>query len=288
MKKIALLLSIAMLFTLGNTPMGGAISEITLNADQVTSASDIESAIETATNNGTQTGIVTLDSSQGDFVYTADDRSINIYYSNITLRSRNNARIANCGDGVYFDDFITNNIVVEGIRFDCENSGINAWGDGTHGNVTVRNNVFNTDGKAIEAQGADGWVIIGNHAVSGSTVIHLLDTSEAVIANNALIGPIQGFGIYLERSTGNTVRQNMIVNGFQGIIIGRDSSGNRVIENRIYLVGESGILFQGNNEYNSVLANKVSCQPNTECMTVNVEKPPLSTTNKVRGNRLVR
>ena len=286
MKKIALLLSITMLFTLGNAPMGGSISEITLNASQVISASDIESAIETVTDNGTHPGIVTLDSSQGDFIYTGDDRSINIYYSNVTLRSKNGAVITNCGDGIFFDDFVTDNIVIEGVRFIGENGVIAAYG--THRNVTIKNNVFITNNFAISAQGADGWIITGNHAVSESTVIHMLDTSEAVIANNALIGPTQGFGIHLENSIGNSIRQNMIVNGSHGVVIGFDSSANRVIENRIYLVGESGILFQGNNEYNSVLANKVNCQPNVECVIVKVESPPLSTTNKVRGNKLLK
>lgn len=286
MKKIALLLSIAMLFTLGNVPMGGSISEITLNANQATSASDIEEAIESVTDNGTHPGIVTLDSSQGDFVYTAADRTINIYYSNITLRSKNNAVIANCGDGIFFDDFVTDNIIIEGIQFICEN-GIIA-GYGTHRNVTIKNNIFIANNSAISAQGADGWVITGNHTASNGTPIHLIETTEAVIANNSLIAPVQGFGVHLENSTGNSVRQNKIVNGFHGIIIGFDSSANRVTDNRIYRVGESGILFQGNNEYNSVLANKVSCQPNTECVIVKVENPPLSTTNKVRGNRLLK
>ncbi len=286
MKKIALLISIAMLFTLGNAPMGGTNTEVTLNADQVTSASDIESAIETATNNGSRPGVVTLDSSKGDFTYTGDDRSINIYYSNITLRSRNGAEITNCGDGIFFDDFVTDNIVIEGIRFVGENGVIAGYG--THRNVTIKNNVFIANSFAISAQGADGWIITGNHAVGNGTVINLFETTEAIITNNALVGSTQGFGIYLDHSIGNTVRHNMIVNGLHGITIGLESLANRVTDNKIYLVGESGILFQGNNEYNSVLANKVSCQPNAECVTVKVKNPPLSTTNKVHGNKLVR
>jgi len=287
MRKTALLLLVSMLFTLGNVPMGGNdTTEVTLNTSQVTSAADIEHAMDTATNNGTRPGIVTLDASQGDFTYTGDDRSINIYYSNVTLRSRNGAVLTNCGDGVFFDDFVTDNIVIEGIEFIGEN-GIIA-GYGTHRNVKISKNVFIANSFAISAQGADGWVITGNHAVSGGTAIHLLETTEATVARNTLIGPTQGIGVYLERSNGNSVRQNMIVNGLHGIIIGWDSSANRVTDNRIYLVGESGILFQGNNEYNSVLANKVSCQANTTCVIIMVENSPLSTTNKIRGNRLVR
>jgi len=286
MKKIALLLSIAMLVTLGNAPMRESSTEVILNASQVTSASDIEAAIETATNNGTQPGIVTLDSSKGEFVYTADDRSINIYHSNITLRSKNGAVIANCGDGVFFDDFVTDNIVIEGIRFIGENGVIAAYG--THRNVTIRDNVFIANSYAIGARCADGWVITGNHAVGNATVIQLLESTETRIADNSLVGSSQGLGIFLEKSNGNTVSHNMIVNGWQGVLIGWGSSGNRIVNNRIYLIQQSGISFEGDNEYNSVLANKVSCQPNAECQVVNVGDPPLSPTNKVHGNRFVR
>lgn len=286
MKKIALLLSVAMLFTLGNAPMRGPSTEVVLNASQVTSAVDIERAIDTATDHGQRPGIVTLDSSRGEFVYTGDDRSINIYYSNITLRSKNGAVIANCGDGIFFDDFVTDNIVIEGIRFIGENGIIAAFG--THRNVTIKNNVFIANSYAISARGADGWVITGNQGVGNATVIQLLEATETRIADNSLVGSSQGLGIFLEKSNGNTVSNNMIVNGWQGVLIGWGSSGNRVVDNRIYLVQQSGISFEGNNEYNSVLANKVSCQPNTECQIVNVGDPPLSPTNKVRGNRFIR
>lgn len=286
MKKIAWLLSVAVLFTLGNAPMRGPSTEVVLNAGQVTSAVDIEIAIDSATDHGQRPGIVTLDSSAGEFVYAGDDRSINIYYSNITLRSKNGAVIKNCGDGIFFDDFVTDNIVIEGIRFVGENGVIAAFG--THRNVTIRNNVFIANSYAINARGADGWVITGNQASGNATAIQLLESTETRIADNSLIDSSQGLGVFLEKSNGNTISRNMIVNGWQGILIGRGSSGNRVVNNTIYLVQQSGISFEGNNEYNSVLANKVSCQPNTDCQIVNVGDPPLSPTNKIQGNKFVR
>jgi len=287
MKKIALLLSFAMLFTLGNAAMSEANTEVILNAKQVTSAVDIESAIDTVTNNGTRSGIVTLDSSKGDFTYSSEDRSINIYYSNITIRSKNGAALTNCADGVYFDNTAANNIIIEGIRFNCEVTGVNAWGAGTHKNVTIKNNTFITGSLAIEAQGADGWDIIGNYAISNGTVIHLLKAVETKITRNSLVNKTQGIGIFLEQSNANSMSQNMLVNGWQGVLIGSGSSNNRVSDNKIYLIQQAGISFEGNNEYNSVLANKVSCQPGTECEIVNVDNPPLSSTNKVRGNKII-
>ena len=286
MKTFALFLLVGMLFTLGNAPMDRKVTEVTLNASQVASAVDIEHAIDIATDNGTRPGMVTLDSSAGDFTYTADDRSINIYYSNVTLRSGNGAVIANCGDGVFFDDFVTNNIVIEGIRFIGENGVIAAFG--THRNVAVRDNVFFVNSFAIGATRAEGWTIAGNYAVSGSMPIHLLESTETKIVNNSLIAPNQGLGVFLEKSNWNTIDHNMIVNGWQGILIGWGSSGNRVVNNTILLVQQSGISFEGDNEHNSVLANRVSCQPNAECQVVNVGNPPLSRTNKVRGNKLVK
>ena len=119
MKKLAFLLIIAALVSLGNAPLGKPGAEVTLDASQVTSASDIEQAIETATAYGTRPGTVILDGSQGKFEYDGADRSINLYYSNITLRGVNKATIGNCDDGVFFDDFTVNNIVIEGIGFAC-------------------------------------------------------------------------------------------------------------------------------------------------------------------------
>ncbi|NJC95254.1 MAG: hypothetical protein C3F07_14210 [Anaerolineales bacterium] len=287
MRKIALLLSISMLFTLGNAPLKGEfVKEVTLNASQVTGAMDIELAMEAATDRGEHPGIVTLDASAGDFIYTSDDRSINIYLSDVTLRSKNGAMITNCADGIFFDDFVTDNVVIEGIRFVCENGIIASYG--THRNVTIRDNVFIANSYAIGARGADGWIITGNHAAGNATVIQLLESTETIISDNSLIGSSQGLGIFLEKSDGNTVSHNIIGNGWQGILIGSGSSGNRVINNTIQFVQQAGISFEGNNEYNSVLANKINCLPGTDCLIVSVGDPPLSPTNKVHGNRFVR
>jgi hypothetical protein len=51
----------------------------TLTANQVVGANDIEAAIQRATLEGTRPGTVILDGRNGPFVYTVDDRSINIF-----------------------------------------------------------------------------------------------------------------------------------------------------------------------------------------------------------------
>jgi hypothetical protein len=148
MNKFTCLLIIAMLVTLGNVQMSKAPPEVILNASQVTSARDIEMAIDLATNYGTRPGIVTLDGNKGKFEYTGDDRSINIYYSNITLRSFNWATIGNCDDGVFFDDTIANNIVIEGIELVCLGGhSVYAPYLGQHHYVTLRNNYFESGTK---------------------------------------------------------------------------------------------------------------------------------------------
>jgi parallel beta-helix repeat protein len=71
-------------------------------------------------------------------------------------------------------------------------------------------------------------------------------------------------------------------------LIGWGSSGNRVTGNRIYRIQQSGISFEGNNSFNNIIANKISCQTGVDCLVVSVGDPPLSTTNKVQGNKFIR
>jgi len=114
---------------------------VIVTAAQVDGANDIEYFIEIATDNGTRPGTVILDSSEGPFVYTDEDRSINIYYSNVTLRSENGALIANCADGIFFDNFTTESVTIEGISFVCDQVGVSIpWGQ--HSKVSIKNNII--------------------------------------------------------------------------------------------------------------------------------------------------
>ena len=70
----------AILVLLTATAYGGTV---TLTKDDVASARDIEAAIVTATNFGSEAGVVILDGSSGAFTYTEPDKSINIFVSNL-------------------------------------------------------------------------------------------------------------------------------------------------------------------------------------------------------------
>ena len=117
MKRVIFFLIIVLPFI----PLGSVFADsqtpstITLTAGQVSSAVDIEAAIIGATARGTRPGTVILDGQNGPFVLTGDDRSMNIFVSNLTLRGVNQAVIKNCDDGLFFDSFPLKHILVEGV-----------------------------------------------------------------------------------------------------------------------------------------------------------------------------
>ena len=233
MKKFIYLLVFAMLLTLGNAPMGKAANEVILDASQVTSARDIEMAIDTATAYGTRPGIVTLDGSKGKFEYTGDDRSINIYYSNITIRSFNWATIGNCDDGVFFDDLTANNIVIEGIELVCLGGhSVYAPYLGQHHYVTLRNNYFESGMyPAIDILQGDYWTITGNQILSLSTGIYLNETGGTLIRDNDIRSNI---GVVLYNSGyDNRVANNRITAWWQGVLISGKTLGHQVTTNKI-------------------------------------------------------
>jgi hypothetical protein len=287
MKKLTYLFVIAMLVTLGNAPMSKATPEIILDASQVTSARDIEMAIDFVTDYGSHPGIVTLDSSKGKFEYTGDDHSINIYYSNITLRSLNGATFGNCDDGVFFDDTTANNIVIEGIGFFCLGGhSIYAPFLGQHHYVIVRNNYFVTGiYPAIDILQGDYWTITGNQILSLGNAIYLNETGGTLIRNNEIQGNI---GVVLYNSGyDNKVANNKITAWWQGVLISGKTLGNIVTANKIYRVQDFGIYFADIVAGNRVTANQITCWPGVACQAVYAE-PINYEQNKIVGNKLVK
>jgi nitrous oxidase accessory protein NosD len=287
MKKLLVLLPVLILLTTALSPMPAqSRGEVTLTAAQVTGANDIEAAIIQATAEGTRPGTVILDSKAGDFNYTQPDRSINIFYSRITLRSNNGAVIRNCGDGVYFDDFpdhAVNNFLLEGITFYCEGMGV-AGGD-AHKYVTIRNNTFNTLAFTIGATHPEGWVISNNTILTESDGVFLIEALRARITNNE----IEAFkGIRLEGGLNFWVISNTIEAANTGIDLGLDASNALISGNTIRGVKETGVRFWGRNEYNHVTGNRVACGDGDACTLVDIVNPPLSDTNLVRGNHFIK
>lgn len=282
MKKVSVFLIAAMIFMLGAVPISTKHSEIVLTAGDVTSARDIEYAIDTATNNGTRPGIVTLDSSRGDFLYTADDRSINIYVSNIVLRSKNGAVLKNCGDGVFFDAVTANRVTVQGITFYCEGSGI-AGGSG-HEHVVIRDNSFHVGAYAVGLEYGRDWKIIGNHAVTESNAVFIIRSDNIDVSRNRLTGYL---GVALDNSRNVRVLNNKIESVRHGILLDTGSSYNQVVANKILSTQYSGITFEGETLYNKILSNRIMCATGYLCELIKVEVPPLSSTNKIEGNKLI-
>lgn len=287
MKKLTYLFVIAILVTLGNAPLGRPANEVILDANQVTSARDIEMAIDTATAYGTRPGIVTLDGSKGKFEYTGDDRSINIYYSNITLRSFNRATIGNCDDGVFFDDLIANKIVIEGIGLVCLGGhSVYAPYLGQHHYVILRNNYFESGMyPAIDILQGDYWTITGNQILSLGTGIYLNETGGTLIRNNKIQGNI---GVVLYNSGyENRVANNKITAWWQGVLISGKTLGNKVTANKISRVQDFGIYFADIVAGNRVTANQITCWPGLQCQAVYAE-PINYEQNKISGNKLVK
>jgi hypothetical protein len=286
MKTLNCLFTIAMLLTLGNPPMSKTAHEVVLDASQVTSARDIEAAIDTATAYGTRPGIVTLDGSKGKFEYTGDDRSINIYYSNLTIRSFNWATIGNCDDGVFFDDTTANNIVIQGIEFVClAGHAVYAPFLGQHHDVILRNNYLESgSAPAINLLQGDSWVITGNQIFSMGTSIYLNETGGTSIHHNRIQANI---GIELYNSGyANKVTNNKIISWWQGVVLSGKTLGNTISTNTFDRIQDSGIVFTDIVAGNKVTGNRITCWPEIPCTAVTAE-PVNYDQNKIAGNKIV-
>jgi len=285
MKTISYVLLITALVALGNALPGKAANEVVLNAKQVNSARDIEAAIDTATDHGTRPGVVTLDGRQGRFEYTGDDRSINIYYSNVTLRSLNEAIISNCADGVFFDNVTAHNVTVEGLVFFCTGCGVAANNLGPHHHAVIRNNFFRTGSFPIEILQGDDWTITGNRLETHSDGIHLYETGGTTIRNNNIQAYV---GVLLYHSGyDNTVSNNVITATWQGVVLSGKTLRNKVTANKMFHIQDAGIAFTDIVTWNQVTGNQVTCSPEAECVAVRAD-PINYEQNKIVGNKLMK
>ncbi len=260
---------------------------VALTAAQVTSAVDIEAAIQSATARGTRPGTVILDGQKGAFFFSGDDRSINIFVANLTLRGVNGAVIQNCGDGLFFDelrDVRIQHILVEGIAFYCEGGGVVA--SGSYPDVTLRDNLFQVGttgiGVAESWSGvSSGWLISGNLIQAGGDGIFLKGAQKVVITSNHLAGLT---GIALWGTYGVQVKRNAIQAGITGVQLGQEAWDNVVQGNTILGVSASGIMLEPGVAGNRILANRVLCASGGSCLTINAS-PEVAEVNKIAGNR---
>ncbi|PKN93745.1 MAG: hypothetical protein CVU44_07985 [Chloroflexi bacterium HGW-Chloroflexi-6] len=184
-KGFLFLVVVALIFSIAATP--NKSNTITLTANDVRDARDIEIAMDMATDYGSRAATIVLSASKGDFFYSGDDRSINIQYSNITLLSHDGASIANCGDGIFFDSLDLQNVSISGITFHCENLGISLWSQGyAMRDITIRKNSFITGAFGIEAVGVERLNIKNNTIISDQTGMRLEDLTGSKITGNKI------------------------------------------------------------------------------------------------------
>jgi parallel beta-helix repeat protein len=272
------LLALSPLLT-GATP---APNEVVLTARAVTSAVDIEEAITVATNHGTRPGVVTLDARDGPFTYDHPDKSINIFYSNVTLRSLNGATFTNCVDGVYFDDFPLHDIAVRGITFRCTSGGIAISMERYEcRRVMIQDNTLDVQGGGVTvSRGRD--VVIVNNVVSGADPIVLFSSTGVRILGNDLLGNV---GVRLDGSSGSQITGNRIDAGDSGVVLREGSDENKVDGNRISGVRLAGIVLQGDISGNKIHGNHVTCAPGVGCLAVEAP-PPAWEQNRISGNKI--
>jgi len=283
MKAVLVVLLLALLPLLaGAAPVP---CEVILTARDVTSAVDIEEAIRTATGDGTRPGIVTLDARNGPFTYIDADKSINIFFSDVTLRSLNGATITNCDDGVFFDDFPLHDVTVTGIAFHCDGSGILAgWSRYECRNITIEGNFFEVRNFGIGiALGREVRIARNVVTGAGSDAINLYHPTGVRIHANDL----QGLeGVFLDGSRDSQITNNRIEAWEPGIILVEESDDNKVNGNQIAGVRAAGVVLEGGSSGNKVHGNQVTCAAGAMCVAVQAS-PEVWEANRISGNMLV-
>jgi parallel beta-helix repeat protein len=248
---------------------------VTITADQVDGANDIEAAIIQATAEGTRPGTVLLDGSKGPFTFTDADKSLNIFVSDLTLRGVNHAVLESCADGLFFDGFPLRNILVERIAFYCSGGGVVATGSFRY--VTLRNNLFQAEGTGIGLGGSSSdWSISGNVVEAGGEGVWIEGARRVTVTNNAISGNI---GINLAGSTRCELRKNSLRAAYQGILLRQESWKNEVQGNTIWGVSQAGIALEPGVTGNQILANQVFCARGASCLTLDVTSESVEENN---------
>lgn len=277
MKKQAVFLMIAV-FLLTSGMKG--LNSVTLTAADVDGAEDIEFAIRQATADGTMPGRVVLDSSQGDFVFSTDDKTINIFVPNLTLISKNGAVIKNCEGAINFDALPASNVTIEGIRFLCSGDGISSSDYPNAGIRIVKNEIY-VQGIGLDL-GSLNNATIADNKITGKVGVRLDESSSALKVSHNQIDAVS-IGIAVQGSDWNQVVENRIAAGWQGILLSGEADFNQVLANKISRVEQSGVALDGDPFGNQIFGNKVVCSIGAECKAVDAQME-LIEQNHIKGN----
>lgn len=277
----------ALIFSLLLAPFQAALAakgwernEIVITASQVSAAGDIEAAIIKITAGGTRAGTVVLDGKEGVFNLAGEDKSINIFVSNLALRGVHNAMITGCDDGIFFDDLGVRHVRVEGINFVCSGDGVEA--DGTYQDVTLRGNLFQVGANGISILGpSEDWLITDNLIEAGGDGISLNGGKAITVTRNHVAGNI---AVLLSGAHRNRVQNNALNAQVQGVLLRNEANRNMVQNNTILGVSAAGIALEPGVTGNKILANRVLCAAESHCLTVDAA-PETIKVNKIAGNR---
>ncbi len=283
MKPLSILLVLSLLLffpasvsAAAETGKGGTV---TLTSDQVISAIEIENAFHAATAEGTRPGVIILDGSNGPFVLSGPDDSVNMIFSNITLRGTNNAVLVGCG--IYIDGSPADNLVIENLAINSRCDGISSNGM-VHRKVIIRNNLVRADGSGIGGANNVDWVINNNVVVARLDGIFLYNGQHTVVlANQVSSGALN---VYLSGTQEALVMNNVVAHGWQGVLINAGASQNRVLQNIILGVQQSGVALEAGVQGNTIQGNRVVCALEAVCLTVDAG-PAEREANHIAKNR---
>jgi hypothetical protein len=284
MKTKSIYLVLAIFVLLGSGFTGPTWSNlpgmIRLTAEQVSSAQDIEAATHQATAWGTRSGTVILDGSLGPFVFTeneGDDRTINIFYSNLALRGENGAILAN-SDGIFFDDVRADRILIADFSMNCLADCIVSWGN--HKDVRIQNMELHAGANGIQIAQTQKWSVYNNKIFASSAAVQVIEASSIKIVRNQLTGYIP---ISFVRTENCAAVQNQLQGQWQGVLLTAQSSSNMVNRNQIKGVESSGVALEPGAYENMIIRNQVSCAAGAACLTVDADELTLAA-NHVIGN----
>jgi len=282
MKAIPILLVFILLVLPFQPAQADSGDTVTLTADQVSGAMDIELAIAQATADGTRPGTLILDGAAGAFVFTSDDRSINIAVSNLRLLGANFAVIENCADGLFFDNVPGGNVLVEGISFICDGGGVG--GLTPFERVVLRGNVFMVGGMGITIHGTPShWTISGNKFTAGGVGADSVGADGVGMEFNGGSGFIvtrnevrSNMGVKMREVSGFDLRSNLIRAADTGVLLTPGATGNKLESNTITGVQRAGIALEPGVKGNLLMGNTVFCAAATACLTIDASPETLA------------